>query len=862
MSKWLSWGFCGLFVLMSGNIDAQQKKFKRKSPASYTDSATFPGYDYYKAGSFKKWLLGANYRDEWVHSITVPVFNISKEKGGLVPEKLGGGLQTKSLRLEDKEGNDYVLRSIEKFPDNNIPEEFRNTFVKDALVDGISASYPYAALSIPPLAEAAGVPHATPRLVYVPDDPALGEYRSIFANTLCIFEEREPGGFEKNIGTDNLLEKLQDDNDKKVNQIAVLKARLLDMFIMDFDRHDDQWRWGTNDTNEHRTYFPVPRDRDQAFFINQGFIPNRVAKYFPKFQGFRAKAKNINTFNFNAIDFDRTFLNATTEKDWRLQTDTLLMQMTDSVIDYAMVQQPKDIYGYSAPQIAATLKERRKYLMDDAIKYYHFLAKQVMVTGSDKDEFFNVQVLDNNNVDVTVYNIGSDNDISRKLYHRTFLKDETKEILLYGLGAKDSFLVKGDSKTPIRIRMIGGSGKDIFDLKSHENKRRIFIYDSLAENNVVYGHDFRNRLSNVDTVNVYHRDNFVYNEFRPGLSFSFNSDEGVFAGVGFRHTVHGFRKIPYAFHQKFYIRKSFATSALIADYNLEAIDIMGKGDLLVNSSLNLPRNTINFFGFGNETVFEKLNNKSINFYRTKLKHIDLNVLLRYKVLPSFDISFGPSFNYFHLERQKNVGTISYFPSLNGLDSTTLYKEKTYVGPLLNLAYDTRRGDFFTTDGVYWQSGIRYNKGLAATATDFWQVNTDLSFYKSIIPNNRLMLAVRFGGGFNSDDYEFYQSQYLSGTENLRGYRKYRFAGDKVLYNNLELRFRIADFQTYLLPGAIGLIAFHDVGRVWFQKQSSAAWHNGYGGGIWLAPAKKFVVTGVFGHSKEGWLPYASFGFRF
>ena len=111
-------------------------------------------------------------------------------------------MQTKSLRLTDSKGNEYSLRSVEKFPDNTLPEEFRETIIKDAVVDGISASYPFAALSIPVLSDAADVPYAKPRLVFIPDDPQLGYYRDEFKNKLAIFEEREPGGFSKNISTE------------------------------------------------------------------------------------------------------------------------------------------------------------------------------------------------------------------------------------------------------------------------------------------------------------------------------------------------------------------------------------------------------------------------------------------------------------------------------------------------------------------------------------------------------------------------------------------------------------------------------------------------------------------------------------
>src|SRR5690242_4327592 len=128
--------------------------------------------------------MGANYRKEWTQPVRVPVFNFVKEAGGLKVTKEGGGMQTKSLRLENKDGDEYALRSVEKFPDATLPEEFRQTIIKDAVVDGISASYPYAALSIPELSKSANVPYAPPKLVFIPNDPRLGYYQQKFANTL------------------------------------------------------------------------------------------------------------------------------------------------------------------------------------------------------------------------------------------------------------------------------------------------------------------------------------------------------------------------------------------------------------------------------------------------------------------------------------------------------------------------------------------------------------------------------------------------------------------------------------------------------------------------------------------------------
>ncbi|HEX6333795.1 MAG TPA: hypothetical protein VFZ78_06190, partial [Flavisolibacter sp.] len=69
--------------------------------------------------------------------------------------------------------------------------------------------------------------------------------------------------------------------------------------------------------------------------------------------------------------------------------------------------------------------------------------------------------------------------------------------------------------------------------------------------------------------------------------------------------------------------------------------------------------------------------------------------------------------------------------------------------------------------------------------------------------------------------------------------------------------------TYLFPGSIGMLIFNDVGRVWMQSETSQDWHVGYGGGLWISPIQRFVITATVAHSKEEKLiPYVNFGFQF
>lgn len=845
-------------------VDTTIAKPKVYEVKKFPDSVVAVANKNLTANNFKRWLLGDNYREEWTTPVKVPVFDISKEKGGLKITKIGGGMQTKSLRLEDSKGNEYVLRSVRKYPDNTIPEEFRETFIKDAVVDGISASYPFAALSIPVLTEALGIPGAKPRLVYIPDDPRLGYYRDEFKNSLAIFESREPGGFEKNNSTEKLLDKLREDHDNSIDQLALLKARMLDMFIMDFDRHEDQWRWGTDDTTERKVFYPIPRDRDQAFFVNMGFIPKQVAKSYriPKFQGFRPKAIDITTFNFNARYFDRSFLNELTGEQWNRMSDTVLSELTDDVLRKALAKQPREIYQYSAEDIIKTMQERRKHFKDEMLSYYTFLAKEVDITTSDKREFIHVNRLENGDIDVNIFKISKEGDTGRVLYSRKFLDSETREIRIYAMAGEDSIRIDGDGGS-IRVRIIGGRDKDHIINNSKAVRTKTIVYDFKPENNVISGEGvLRDRTSNSPYINRYNRRTFKYDLLKPSLSAEYNRDDGLYLGLALTHRGHGFRKEPYKVLQEVSAHHALATKAFMFKYNLELIDALGDQDFLINTELRLPRNTINFFGFGNETEYDMSDGKSINYYRTRFDHAQFETLLRTQLTADISLSYGPSFQYYHYKSEYNIGKITQERRFEGLDTVLLSNPKTYLGPKAVISIDNRNDPVIPSRGVRWNTSLESYFGLSSTSRNFSKLNSDMSIFISSNRPAKLVIALRFGGGITFGDYEYYQAQYLSGTQNLRGYRKFRFAGDKMLYNNVDVRYKIADFRTYLLPGSFGILAFHDVGRVWYKNEASNQWHTGYGAGLWLAPANKVVVTAFYAQSKDGAMPGVSVGFQF
>src|SRR5260221_2102760 len=435
---------------------------------SFPDSVTVAGNTELLAGGFKHWLLGTNYRKEWSIPIKVKVFDMT----GWTPLQRGGAPQTVSRRIQNAKGRKYVLGVGRKYGTGAALPVIvaKDALVQDVATDGVSAFNPYAALSIPPMAQALHIPHANPRLVYIPDDPRLGKFRSDYGNLFAFIEEREPGNGKKTYNMDDIEKKLFEDNDNTIDQHRVLRARLLDMFVMDFDRHEDQWRWlaDDNDKGKGKLFAPVPRDRDQPFFINEGAIPWIAGSAFlaPQLQGFRPKARNINTFNFNACNFDRNYLSELTEKDWRDDAEVVLATMTDSLIESSLSKQPAEVRSYSMNSIVARLKARRKYYMEEMMTYYRFLSKLVNVYGSDKNELFDIDRKEGDSVTVTVYTINKECRVGKQLYKRTFINGETKEIRLYGMGGDDQFRTHGQGGGGILVRIIGGGGKKIFKKKN------------------------------------------------------------------------------------------------------------------------------------------------------------------------------------------------------------------------------------------------------------------------------------------------------------------------------------------------------------------------------------------------------------
>ena len=825
--------------------------------------AVQPGYD--SVSSFHRFLLGESYRKLWAEPVNIKIFHLTQEKGGLTIEQRGGGMQTKSLRLRDAAGQEWVLRTIQKYPEKVLPPNLRATIAKDIIQDQISAEHPFSSLVVPPLAEALGVPHANPQIVYVPDDPAFGKYQKDFANQVFLFEEREPLDAEKTDNTGKVQKKIQEDNNTRVDQSLFLRARLLDFLLGDWDRHEDQWRWEKKeDSNGGTVYEPVPRDRDQVFYGTTGVLPWFVSRHLlmSKFQSFNDHIRAINRWNLNGRNVDRYFLNGLSEQDWETQIKYVQDKLTDQLIDEAMKKMPPNIYRLCGAELTQKLRGRRNVLMQQALKYYRFISQIVVIPASDKREQFDITNQDDGKVVVKINKIKKSGDPGQVIYQRTFDPSVTSEIRLYGLGGDDVFLVHGDNHSPITVRMVGGNDNDTFTFdKDISGKGNRYVYDRTDEKNTLpIGSQAHMRTSTDTGVNKFDRKDFKYNFLQPLILGSYNSDYGLQLMTDFIYQKQGFRKDPYAFRQSLMVNYGFGASSLLLNYNGEFKQVFGKSDLVINILSKGPNYQSYFFGLGNETQFVNAGDKKREYYRNVYNFLNADVRVRH-VYDNWTISGGVIVQYYNGDEESN-----HHRFLN--DYNTLYpnqkvfKTESNAGLIAGLKLDTRDKGIIPHNGILWNTTVSGLKGLNGGAHSYGQVTTDFSFFLNPDKDSVFVIANRIGGGTTIGNASFYQQLQLGGIQNLRGFYSGRFTGKSMAYDNFEVRLKLFDYASYILPGTFGLVGFNDVGRVWTPGESSSQWHYGYGGGFYLIPAQLILVQAVVGFSKDGTYPYISAGFRF
>ena len=268
----------------------------------------------YAKGSFHRFFFGTDYRPLWTTPATFEVLDLGKEAGGLSPVRRVGGQQTKGLALKGKDGKNYTFRGLEKDASHLLDADLQGTLIAELLQDQMAAQHPASEVIARHILDAVAIPCPSWRLVVLPDDPALGDFRKDFAGAIGAFAEypsavsaTNPGfrGVSEIVDHAELYKRLEAGQDV-ADVRALLKARLVDIFMGDWDRHRKQWRWGKFPSGP--LFEPIPEDRDQAFARYEGYVLGRGRGRDPRFQNLKGEYGGIGGLTYNGWEQDRRLL--------------------------------------------------------------------------------------------------------------------------------------------------------------------------------------------------------------------------------------------------------------------------------------------------------------------------------------------------------------------------------------------------------------------------------------------------------------------------------------------------------------------------------------------------------------------------
>ncbi len=825
-------------------------------------------------GKFYKYIWGERYRKQYGTKVKAKKVRLDTLFGGLKPIRKGGGHQSKSLRLEDKDGREYVMRALRKnalqylqavaFKTQYIEGQFDDTYSEDLLLDVFTGSHPYAPFTVATLAKAIGVLHTKPQLFYVPKQETLAHFNDEFGDELYMIEERAASGHgdkvnfgysNKVISTNDVLKKIRKNANSIIDESAYIRARLFDMVLGDWDRHEDQWRWAAFKENNKTVYRPFPRDRDQVFSIMaDGALLNYITKSVPALrlmQSYEEEMGNTKWFNLEPYPLDMAIITEAKKATWDTEVSFIQKNITDQIIDEALSYFPSEVTDQIVVDIKRKLKGRVRNLQKISNEYFKHMNNFAVIRGTDKDDYFEIERLANGITQVTGYRIkkGKKEDI---FHQKKYNANATKEIWIYGLDDRDVFKVFGAYSKGSFVRIIGGQNNDIYNIL---NSHKVKVYDYKSKKNTFLTNKGRKNLTDSYTTNVYDYKKLKYSSTEVFPTFGVNPDDGLKLGLLGVFTNYGFDRNPFTTQYSLATSYYFATEGFDIKFTSEFANVIGNWNFGLEAEFTSPNYSVNFFGFGNQTINpnfidEDTYNEDYNRVKLRKNAIAPYFIWRGKLGGNFRIGVS----YESIEVDNTSGRY--------IATTILTNKNTFFGTEAHYNFENQDNSAFPTLGMKADITVGFKSNTESNAS-FGYIIPALSFDYKLVTSGQLVLATKIKSHLNfGNGFEFYQGASIGAHDGLRGYRNQRFTGKNSFYQSTDIRLNLREVKTGLLPLHIGIYGGYDYGRVWLDHNTTTNWNSSIGGGIFLNGADMITANlGIFKGDEYARVAF-SLGFSF
>ncbi|HEV7588527.1 MAG TPA: hypothetical protein VGO40_10465, partial [Longimicrobium sp.] len=771
------------------------------------------------------------------------------------PTRLGGGLQTHSLRFRAGDGREFAFRSVDKDQTQAIRHDLRGTVVSEVVQDQISSLVPAAGVAAHGVEAAAGLPHTTERLFMMPDDPRLGEFRRQFAGMLGTLEERpsvaaRAAGADRLVETDSMLAALESGPGERLDDRGYLAVRLVDFLLGDWDRHGGQYEWMRFPRDGGHLWRVFPRDRDYAFSDYDGLLPNLAHGVIRNAVRYRGRIELLGLL-LDAAPLDHRLLGGIDRAAWDSVTRSVQARIGDAEIDSAVAALPPEWRTREGVHLAEVLRARRDDLARVSGDFYRVVAREVEAHGTDRAEVAEVERLPGGNVRVTL----SPADGGAPLYRRELSWVESREVRVYLHGGGDRARVFGSGPEQVIVRVIGGAGDD--DLRDEgRSGHRTAFYDDAGSNR--YTRRPRTRVDERAWKTVKWtpgggklpaRDwGYAATAFAPSVGWH-HAGTGPYVAVGPAWKRYGFRREPHAVEQEFRFMWLVQHGRFAAEYRGDFRPVGRPQDHTAVLARASEMEASRFFGFGNGSVAGSFQHDHFTVFERQL----LGDLERWH-----GIGHGAWLVGGVTGRYSEAEPVAGAPS--GDDHPRGAKDWLGAGARAGVVLD--RADSTAYHRAGWTLRA-FGSGFPLTAHDasaFGGARAVGTAYLSPFADGPT-LALRGGGQRVWGGFPFQYAAYLGGSHTLRGHASERFAGDASAYGNAELRQVLARAKL-VVHGELGAFGLADAGRVWYRGASPGGWHTAVGGGLFFTFLDRSrAVSAYYAKGEESTVNF-SFGLPF
>jgi hypothetical protein len=259
-------------------------------------------------------------------------------------------------------------------------------------------------------------------------------------------------------------------------------------------------------------------------------------------------------------------------------------------------------------------------------------------------------------------------------------------------------------------------------------------------------------------------------------------------------------------------------------------------------------------------VFDQTKNNGFpeSYYRARQAYFQFNPGLTLPLNRTLSLTFSPFLRYWQTGNQGAfIGSTRPYGGVGPFGS---------IGGTVDMRYDTR------DQSAYARSGVLINvagRGVPAVwdATDpYGKIRGTVATY--LTPPQgfaiRPTLALRIGGEKLWGTAPYEDMAHIGASApgepfSVRGYIADRFTGTAAAFGNAQLELPV--FQPLILVRTtFGLIVLNDIGRVFLPGEHSSTWHDGYGGGVFLAPFSGTVTANfLLVHGTDGTRFYFGYG---